>query len=237
MKRIEVEIHRTNITVSQFIASVKQVLKKKGIDYPYIPYIACITTKEFKEMPVDSLGKMNYSTETLNSDFWYTKPCHYQTCFFKKSGVGTNEICEFEFDDNKKGNGYFYFLIVTEDETAEEYTEQTAEEPEKESADEMIEDTEKEEAETDEEIKTAETTSKKIVYAVHQYINVVSPYNGEILDSQSETEYYTTYSDAQKEFNKLCQLIGDEICEWGDGSIGILIDVDFDEEPREVEFF
>lgn len=136
MKRIEVEIHRTNITVSQFIAAVKQVLKKKGIDYVDI---IGMTTKEFKELPVDGLGEMNHSTETSESDFWYTKPCHYQTCYFEKNGVGTNEICEFEFDDDKKGNGYFYFLNVTEDETAEEYTEQTAEEPEKESTDEMTE--------------------------------------------------------------------------------------------------
>ncbi len=112
MKRIEVEIQRTNITVSQFISAVKQVLKKKGIDYADI---IGMTTKEFKEMPVDGLGEMNHSTETLEASFWYTKPCHYQTCYFEKSGVGTNEICEFEFDDDKKGNGYFYFLDVSED--------------------------------------------------------------------------------------------------------------------------
>ncbi len=112
MKRIEAEIQRTNITVSQFISSVKQVLKKKGIDYADI---IGMTTKEFKEMPVDGLGEMNHSTETLASNFWYTKPCHYQTCYFEKNGVGTNEICEFEFDDDKKGNGYFYFLNVCED--------------------------------------------------------------------------------------------------------------------------
>ncbi len=79
---------------------------------------------------------------------------------------------------------------------------------------------------------------KKIVYAVHQFIDVVIDDTGEIIDGQSETEYYDSYSDAEKRFYELRQLIGEEICYWGDGDVvGILTDVDFDEDPRGIEFF
>lgn len=119
----EIEISRNNVTVAQFIASVKQLCKAKGID-------CSIETKEFKNpsvqhnttylFPTDSDTSKNYDNGKL-TNFSYTReeapckcetvrtlPLDFQTYILNHDGSMFNEICEFTYTDNNKGYGYYY---------------------------------------------------------------------------------------------------------------------------------
>lgn len=93
-----IEINTTNVTPSQFLAYVRKMCKKKGIDFIDIP-----STKEFATLEDEGLGYFG------TNEFWYTKPYAYQTYSKSERGI-YNEICEFTFDDEKTGHGYYYLI-------------------------------------------------------------------------------------------------------------------------------
>lgn len=96
------ELHATNVTPAQFLGYIRAMAKKKNIQ------LDVLSTKEFANLEDTSMGSLIEGHDEY--DFWYTKPYEYQTCFKHKDGTTFNEICEFTFDDDKRGHGYYYLL-------------------------------------------------------------------------------------------------------------------------------
>ncbi|MCM1528857.1 MAG: hypothetical protein NC093_02555 [Alistipes sp.] len=71
------------------------------------------------------------------------------------------------------------------------------------------------------------------VYEVSLFIEIIDPDTGQVIDYQTEEEYFQTYEAARKRAEYLSRLIGEEICHWGN-DVGILCYVDFDDEPQRV---
>ena len=114
-----IEIQRNNVTLSQFFAMVKYECKKKGLSFE-------LDKKEFEDPNYQSnvmyFIKNNkqiyyndgYRTEhDINdaynqSEIYKVKPLEYQSYTLGFDGSCYNEICEFTYDDDKKGSGYYY---------------------------------------------------------------------------------------------------------------------------------
>lgn len=92
-----IEINTNNVTPSQFLAYVRKMCKRKGIETE-IP-----SAKEFATLKDENMGRFG------SDDFWFTKPYAYHSRT-KNKYVNFNEICEFTFDDEKTGHGYYYFV-------------------------------------------------------------------------------------------------------------------------------
>lgn len=99
-----IEIMRHNVTPAQFLAYVRAQLKKKGM------------------RDVSSDLNLDYFVRGNDLNFYYhdepDQPCkaeksvshpyEMQTYILNWDGSCYNEICEFEFDDEKTGHGYYY---------------------------------------------------------------------------------------------------------------------------------
>ena len=110
-----IEIQRRNVTPAQFLAYVRRRLKATGGD----AFCGCLDLDYFA-----AGSEPNYDTERDGTHcISRSKPYSMQT-YIRQDGRLYNEICEFEFDDEKTGYGYYY-LIDAEVETTE-----TAAEPE-----------------------------------------------------------------------------------------------------------
>ena len=104
-----IEIQRRNVTPSQFLAYVRRRLKATGGD----AFCGCLDLDYFA-----AGSEPNYDTERDGTHcISHSKPYSMQT-YIRQDGRLYNEICEFEFDDEKTGYGYYY-LIDAETETAE----------------------------------------------------------------------------------------------------------------------
>lgn len=112
MKKIrvfEVELQRSNVTPAQFLAYVRSRVDKKGGRYIRsdldLKYFAAGNDLNFDikhiDDPNDGLHEKSIS-----------KPYEMQTYLAYPDGSKYNEICEFEFGDDKTGNGYYYLLNV-----------------------------------------------------------------------------------------------------------------------------
>jgi hypothetical protein len=159
MANYEIEIERSNVTVSQFLSYVKSQCEKKGIDF-YIEkedfenplnggsfssyhiidgkkkchsaYYATTTkyrrkhasyttsegyeryyyTDEFEEYQVTELIHSDYESDGIDApckaETCNNLPYDFQTYILNHDGTMYNEICEFTFDDDKHGHGYYY---------------------------------------------------------------------------------------------------------------------------------
>jgi hypothetical protein len=115
----EIEIQVNNVTPSQFFAYIRKMCKKKGIDFD-------IELDEFKN-PTQRWNSRYYVIEDkmicYSDNYRYEQdaskaPCKsevakllpydQQTYILGFDGSCFNEICEFTFDDEKKGHGYYY---------------------------------------------------------------------------------------------------------------------------------
>lgn len=104
-----IEIQRRNITPAQFLAYVRRRLKATGGDM----FCGCLDLDYFA-----AGSEPNYDTERDGTHcISRSKPYSMQT-YIRQDGRLYNEICEFEFDDEKTGHGYYY-LIDAEEETTE----------------------------------------------------------------------------------------------------------------------
>lgn len=106
MKKTEIEITRSNVTPAEFLAYVRFRLEKKGM----------------RDLSSD-LG-LDYFRNGNDLNFYYCnvpgKPCkaeksvsrpyEMQTFILNWDGSRYNEICEFSFDDNRTGTGYYYLF-------------------------------------------------------------------------------------------------------------------------------
>lgn len=109
MKTISIEIQRNNITPAQFLCEVRYQLKKKGI----------------RDLASDL--DLDYFRRGADLNFYYhddpEKPCRcersvsrpyeMQTFIHNWDGSSYNEICEFQFDDDERGFGYYFLKNTT----------------------------------------------------------------------------------------------------------------------------
>lgn len=104
MANYQIEISRNNITLAQFFAMVKFECKKKGIDF--------YMTKEEFENPPSIINNRYFNGNPIEnackSEILLQSPLNTQTYMLNFDGSCYNEICEFTFDDEKTGHGYYY---------------------------------------------------------------------------------------------------------------------------------
>ena len=110
-KTFEIELQRRNVTPAKFLADVRFYVDKKG------------------GQMIRSDLDLNYFKrgDDLNFDFTHgeedgpwaglheksiSKPYEMQTYLKYKNGAVYNEICEFQFDNEKTGFGYYYLVNV-----------------------------------------------------------------------------------------------------------------------------
>lgn len=116
-----VEITRNNVTPAKFFAEIRFALKNKGIDFgiDFEDFINPIQQSNTRYLVNESTGKCScyagdysYITDAKNmpckSEICRTLPYDWQTYVLNFDGSMYNEICEFTFDDEKTGHGYYY---------------------------------------------------------------------------------------------------------------------------------
>lgn len=121
-----IEIQRHNVTPAQFLAYVRRRLKATGGDV----FCGCLDLDYFA-----AGSEPNYDTTRDGAHcISRSKPYDMQT-YISEGGRLYNEICEFEFDDEKTGYGYYYLIDAEADAETTETTETApAAEPETETA-------------------------------------------------------------------------------------------------------
>lgn len=111
MKTQMIEIQRSNVTPAQFLSYVRSQLKKKNM------------------RDIASDLDLKYFAGGYDLNFYYhddperparvergvSKPYEMQTYLQNWDGTEYNEICEFDFDDEKTGHGYYYLFNSLDD--------------------------------------------------------------------------------------------------------------------------
>lgn len=105
-----IEIQRHNVTPAQFLAYVRRRLKATGGD----AFCGCLDLGYFA-----AGSEPNYDTTRDGAHcISRSKPYDMQT-YISDGGRLYNEICEYQFDDEKTGYGYYYLIDAEADETTE----------------------------------------------------------------------------------------------------------------------
>lgn len=153
-KTFEIEIMRHNVTPAQFLAYVRSRVDQKGGRYVRTD----LDLNYFKRG-----DDLNFDVEHDPEEFYgciaeksVSKPYEMQTYVRYENGAVYNEICEFQFDDDKTGFGYYYLINVDAVEEEEKNVEQIVEEIAQEDA----QDAQKEKGES--EMNENKNTLKKI---------------------------------------------------------------------------
>lgn len=102
--KFEVEMQRSGVTPAEFLSYVRRSVDKKGgrelrgdLDLRYFR----------------AGNDLNFDTEHDGiREKSVSKPYEMQTYIRNADGSVYNEICEFEFDDDKTGHGYYYLVNV-----------------------------------------------------------------------------------------------------------------------------
>lgn len=119
----EVEVTRTNVTVSEFFAAIKAACAKKGMEFgidrdefekPTYPSNDSYYTKDGKKYvrygDGEPLREYDGADASAQAETSRNKPYDYQAYIKNHDGSVFNEMCEFSFDDEKRGTGYYYQL-------------------------------------------------------------------------------------------------------------------------------
>ena len=122
MKRIktfEIEIERSNVTPAQFLAYLRTMQKK----HPEM-------SNDFNLAYFKAGNDLNFEyhdgtpeTRPTAAEKSVSRPYAMQTYILNFDGSIFNEICEFEFDDETTGHGYYYtvnYEVAEEDREANE---------------------------------------------------------------------------------------------------------------------
>lgn len=121
----ELECTRSNVTVSGFLGYINKRCKDKGINFE-------ISKEDFENPGSYARSDMHYivsngkkivwnNGERLEYEFKTEEgmpksemskclPYDYHNAVVNQDGSMWNEICEFTFDDENKGTGYFYTI-------------------------------------------------------------------------------------------------------------------------------
>lgn len=119
-KTFEIEIQRSNVTPAQFLSYVRSRVDAKGGRY----YRGDLDLAYFR-----AGNDLNFDTDHDPSVYYgvtheksVSKPYEMQTYIRHDDGTLYNEICEFDFDDEKTGHGYYYLvnIVAVEEPTATE---------------------------------------------------------------------------------------------------------------------
>lgn len=101
-----IEIMRRNVTPAQFLAYVRDQLKKKGLrdissdlDLDYF--------RRGDDLNFD-INNSNDPEKPCKIEKSVSRPYEMQTYVLYWDGSCYNEICEFSFDNEKTGTGYYY---------------------------------------------------------------------------------------------------------------------------------
>lgn len=103
-----IEIQRHNVTPAQFLAYVRRRLKATGGD----AFCGCLDLDYFAAGSEPNYDTTRDGVHCISR----SKPYDMQT-YISEGGRLYNEICEFEFDDEKTGHGYYYLIDAEADET------------------------------------------------------------------------------------------------------------------------
>ena len=110
--RFEYETMRHNVTPAQFLAHVRHNVDKRG-GHLYrgdldLDYFKAGNDLNFNFTHEDGPNKGLHEISI-------SKPYQMQTYMRWPNGNVYNEICEFEFDTEKTGHGYYYLINVYEE--------------------------------------------------------------------------------------------------------------------------
>lgn len=122
-KLFEIEIQRRDVTPAQFLSYVRRSVDKKG-GQGFRSDLSLSYFAAGEDLNFD----YNDGTPSVNAceaERSVSKPYEMQTYVRNFDGSVYNEICEFDFDDEKTGHGYYYLLNTEAEEGAED--ENTAE--------------------------------------------------------------------------------------------------------------
>ena len=110
--RFEYETMRHNVTPAQFLAHVRHNVDKRGGHY-----IRGDLDLNYFKAGNDLNFNIRHTDEPLAGvhEISISKPYQMQTYIKYPNGEVYNEICEFEFWDEKTGWGYYYLLNVTKE--------------------------------------------------------------------------------------------------------------------------
>lgn len=114
-----IELTRNNVTPAKFFAEIRFACKKKGIDFGLELEEFANPTQRSNASYIVKDGKKighydGYRHETdaadapCKSEVCRDLPYDFQTFILNFDGSCFNEICEFTFDDEKTGHGYYY---------------------------------------------------------------------------------------------------------------------------------
>lgn len=114
-----IELSRSNVTPAKFFAEIRFACKKKGIDFnleldqfanPIQPGDCHYIVKDGKK--ISYCGGYRHESDASEalcaSEICRDLPYDCQTFVRNFDGSCFNEICEFTFDDEKIGHGYYY---------------------------------------------------------------------------------------------------------------------------------
>lgn len=116
-----IELQRNNVTVAEFFSAIKAACKKKGMSFDLDrenfenPHGLSDDTYTVRDgIKYARYGKGEPTREYDGSDAgakaetYRVKPYDYQCYILNHDGSMWNESCEFTFDDEKRGHGYYY---------------------------------------------------------------------------------------------------------------------------------
>lgn len=113
MKTFEIEITRNNVTPAEFLRYVRNRVDAKGgamirsdLDAAYFA-VGNDLNFDISHIPDDENGLIRERS--------VSRPYEMQTFCKWIDGTQYNEICEFSFDDEKRGHGYYYLINVCAD--------------------------------------------------------------------------------------------------------------------------
>ena len=107
MKKFEFEAQRSNVTPAQFLTYIKNRVDAKG-GWSYRSDL------ELDYFEAGNDFNFNIHHEDGTDEISVSKPYNMQTYIRFANGELYNEICEFEFDEEKKGHGYYYLINISE---------------------------------------------------------------------------------------------------------------------------
>lgn len=108
-ERFEIEMQRSNVTPAQFLSYVRSRVDAKGGKY-----IRSDLDPRYFAAGNDLNFDIKHTEEGMTGihEKSISKPYEMQTYIRYPDGALYNEICEFDFDTEKTGHGYYYLVNV-----------------------------------------------------------------------------------------------------------------------------
>lgn len=113
--KFEIEISRNNVTPAQFLAYCRKRVDEKGgngirtdLDLDYFKRGNDLNFNINHKADNDDV----YTISGVEHERSVSHPYEMQTYIRYTNGSVYNEICEFDFDDEKTGHGYYYLISL-----------------------------------------------------------------------------------------------------------------------------